>query len=618
MRPSHRSADVPASPETDDSLRVLRNLHEMMRVVSQATDTNDTLQRIAEGVRTVVGFEVAAISRLGDDDVFTLVALSGDESARETLLGRRTPRSRIQAEFDVADKWGMLRFVPEGRLADAAESGWVPNLTPLDDEDAWRPEDTLFAPLYSPTEKLLGLMSVDMPANGKRPDQYTREILEMYAAQAGVALDNARQRELWQEELRLARATREVVRLASEETDPEGILDVVAKPLAEGLGARWLLGKVSAEAVNRDQPIVASWPRDEVVEHFTSAPSIFGAIPPAAQRAWELDRVAFLNAHERVDDPAFEGVDVTDLMREMRHWGYTKLMLVPVGSRTTNQRLGAFAALRHEDDPLWSSEEADAAAEIGRELGLALQQCLVAQRDRQLVEELRALDEYKRQMIATITHELKNPLTSIYGHVEVLEDAGAPAQAVSAIQRNAERLTTLVANMLTLARLEGTHTDFQGQPVDLGKVVHDVRELLDVQAQAKQVDVTIDQPAHSVVVRGEAEELDRLVTNLLSNAIKFSRDGGRVRIALSTLADTVTLIVEDEGIGISPEDQAKLFHEFHRASDPEAKSVPGTGLGLAIAKRIVERHGGTIGVASSRGRGSTFTIRLPRHLTVVA
>jgi signal transduction histidine kinase len=114
-----------------------------------------------------------------------------------------------------------------------------------------------------------------------------------------------------------------------------------------------------------------------------------------------------------------------------------------------------------------------------------------------------------------------------------------------------------------------------------------------------------------VAVAGSSEELSRVVTNLVGNAVKFSRRGGQVTVRVDRKDQQVVLDVTDQGLGISAEDQAQLFTEFFRSTNPDALAVPGTGLGLSIVKHILVRHGGTIDVTSSPGEGTTFTVRLP-------
>ena len=149
------------------------------------------------------------------------------------------------------------------------------------------------------------------------------------------------------------------------------------------------------------------------------------------------------------------------------------------------------------------------------------------------------------------------------------------------------------------------------RPVELDRVVEEVIDLLKVNAASRDITFAIDASDGDLSAVGDADELDRVVANLVSNAVKYSPDGGTIRVGLARQDHTIALSVADQGLGISEEDQQKLFEEFFRSSNPRAVEQPGTGLGLAIVQRIVERHGGQIRVESRLGHGSTFTVLLP-------
>jgi signal transduction histidine kinase len=233
-------------------------------------------------------------------------------------------------------------------------------------------------------------------------------------------------------------------------------------------------------------------------------------------------------------------------------------------------------------------------------------------------DELKQLDLHKSEMFATVAHELKNPLTAITGHVElldlsdVLRDDVAAGRSLSAIDRATNRLTNLVDDLLVLARLRDPHRPLAATDVDLVRVVREVADLLGAQAQKHDVRVRLDLDRTSCVrVSGETGELDRVVSNLVSNALKFSPSGTTVTVSLRRIGDSVVLSCADQGLGISEADQRQLFTEFFRSTNPTAQQVPGTGLGLAIVHRVVTRHGGTVAVQSAMGQGTTFTVTLP-------
>jgi diguanylate cyclase (GGDEF)-like protein/PAS domain S-box-containing protein len=186
---------------------LLRRLPELIGKVNGCRTLVETLQAVVDGVVDGVGFGVAAVSYVHLDHTFEILAVAGDAAARAQLLGKRSSTDAYDQEFAVAERWGSLRFVPHERLPDSQPEGWIPALEPLDGPDAWHPLDALFAPLYSPAGDLVGMLSVDLPNNLRRPGPLQREILEMFAAQAGIAIDNARLREQLQtseESFRLA------------------------------------------------------------------------------------------------------------------------------------------------------------------------------------------------------------------------------------------------------------------------------------------------------------------------------------------------------------------------------------------------------------------------------
>ena len=183
----------------------LSRLAELMRRVNSSTDTEVILEEIAHGVVDVLGYGVAAIARL-EGDTLVMTNVAGPPEVVAQILHRRTPAEQILDEFREADKWGILRFVPAGRMSAARlQAAWIPEFQPTGDPDAWHPEHALYAPLYSAGGELLGNMAVDLPADGRVPDEADRELLEMFAVQAGVALSNARERERLTDRVRLDR-----------------------------------------------------------------------------------------------------------------------------------------------------------------------------------------------------------------------------------------------------------------------------------------------------------------------------------------------------------------------------------------------------------------------------
>lgn len=232
------------------------------------------------------------------------------------------------------------------------------------------------------------------------------------------------------------------------------------------------------------------------------------------------------------------------------------------------------------------------------------------------VDKLRELDQIKSDVVSTVSHELRTPITSILGFTELLEDGAVGAltdgqrDLVERIDRNGHRLLGLIENLLMLSDVESLNVD--AEPGDLRQVVtaaHDaVRPLL----AGRRLVFTLDVPDEPVDFEGDSVALGRAIHNLLTNAIKFTQDGGRVGVRLTASEHVAEVVVIDTGVGIPEEDREQLFTRFYRSATATERAIQGTGLGLAIVQHIVTRHGGTVSIHSSPGRGTKASITLPR------
>ncbi len=305
----------------------------------------------------------------------------------------------------------------------------------------------------------------------------------------------------------------------------------------------------------------------------------------------------------------------------LRSISMSSLVFVPLGAGP--ECMGSLVLMRADPSREWTDVECAALLDIGHDLGRAALNARTFDREHALVAELQALDSYKSQLIATVSHELKSPLTTVAGHLEMLEsgtisiDEEARA-SLAAIGRASHRMTRVIEDLLLLRKVGEAHKPLRLDPVDLGELVRDAVALTALAAAEKGLQVQVELRGPRVVALGEPDELDKVVHNLVSNAVKYTPAGGWVQISAEAGEARAVLTVRDEGIGISPEDQEHLFTEFFRSTNPVAVALPGTGLGLAIVRRIVERHGGWIDVESAPGVGSTFRVTLPAPADVKA
>jgi len=228
-------------------------------------------------------------------------------------------------------------------------------------------------------------------------------------------------------------------------------------------------------------------------------------------------------------------------------------------------------------------------------------------------ERLREADRLKDEFVALVSHDLRTPLTSITGYVELaLEDelSDETRGFLGVVARNSERLLALVNDLLFVARLQAGEMSLDRSQLDLADVVRDAVRSLQPRAASKQISLTT---SVDVLPRldGDRGRILQVLDNLVSNAIKFTPEGGSVHVSLHGDAERAVIEVSDNGIGIPPDAQRRLFERFFRAENAVARQVPGTGLGLYIVRVVAEAHGGAVTVRSNLGEGSTFRLELP-------
>jgi len=183
---------VTSDVELRRRLEAFRMPHRVVRELTAVRDLGATLQLVVDSVTASLGFGAAAMNLVRGDGDLEVVAVAGPDAVREALLGRVGRRADWDALLGRAERWGELRFVPHGEAATGDVPTWIPGSPARDSSDPWHPEDALLAPLRTADGALVGALSVDLPADGRRPGPLQRELLEMYAAQAAVAVDNAR------------------------------------------------------------------------------------------------------------------------------------------------------------------------------------------------------------------------------------------------------------------------------------------------------------------------------------------------------------------------------------------------------------------------------------------
>jgi two-component system, NarL family, sensor histidine kinase BarA len=225
----------------------------------------------------------------------------------------------------------------------------------------------------------------------------------------------------------------------------------------------------------------------------------------------------------------------------------------------------------------------------------------------------------KGDFLATISHELRTPLNSILGFSEVLLSANQLSDKqnrwVSNIQTSGQRLLNLINDILDLAKIEAGKMEVRLEQFNVSQVCESLLNMFRPEAEKKNIELCCQLDPAIPELRQDISKLQQILSNLLSNAIKFTPEGGRVILKAQAEPLFVVLTVTDTGVGIAPDEQELVFEKFRQSGNPLTREHAGTGLGLSIVRELCKLLGGEVALASELGRGSTFTVRIPTHLS---
>ena len=235
------------------------------------------------------------------------------------------------------------------------------------------------------------------------------------------------------------------------------------------------------------------------------------------------------------------------------------------------------------------------------------------------VTSQRQADRMRVDFVANASHELRTPLSSLVGFIETLQgpaasDSEARDRFLRIMQSEANRMSRLIEDLLSLSRIEMNATHKPNDPVDIAAVARTVQESLELKAEANGQTIRIEIDG-ATVVAGDQDELTQVIWNLTDNAIKYSAAGSLIRIKVKEhpKSSKISVSIKDQGDGIEPEHLNRLTERFYRVDKARSRQMGGTGLGLAIVKHILARHNGKMSIKSNVGKGSTFKVSVPQY-----
>jgi signal transduction histidine kinase len=304
-------------------------------------------------------------------------------------------------------------------------------------------------------------------------------------------------------------------------------------------------------------------------------------------------------------------------MREMlERFGFRASLAVPL---LREDRIVGGLVVRRKSTGEFRPEVVELLKTFATQSTLAIQNARLFREIEDKSRQIEAANRHKSEFLANMSHELRTPLNAIIGFSEVLGERmfgelnEKQAEYTEDILSSGRHLLSLINEILDLSKVEAGRMELKVATFDLPLAIDNARTFVRERAakQGINLDVTVDERLGDFV--GDERKIKQILLNLLSNAVKFTPEGGRIGINARQADGSVEISVSDTGIGISPEDQAKIFEEFRQVGSDYAHKTEGTGLGLTLAKKFVELHGGKIWVESEVGKGSTFSFTLPER-----
>jgi signal transduction histidine kinase len=436
------------------------------------------------------------------------------------------------------------------------------------------------------------------------------ELLKTFADQAVIAIENVRLfKELEARTTELARSVDELKTLADVGQAVSATLDV--NTVLQTIVVR------ANELARADGCSIYEY--DEAREEFQPRASLNldvgeARATPLGKGEGVIGRLAETRTPIQIPDITAEGAYQSRLRETLLASGVRAILAVPLLSE--DHIIGGLVVTRKTPGE-FPTHVIDLLTTFATQSALAIQNARLFREIEDKGRQLEVANQHKSEFLANMSHELRTPLNAIIGFSEVLVERmfgelnDKQDEYLKDIYSSGRHLLSLINDILDLAKVEAGRMELDVTTFDLPQAIDNALTLVKGRAEAHAIklDMAVDETLGDFA--GDERKFKQILLNLLSNAVKFTPENGRVSVRASPRDGLVEVSVTDTGIGIAPEDQAAVFEEFRQVGRDYARKKEGTGLGLALTRKFVELHGGTIGVTSEVGRGSTFTFTLP-------
>jgi signal transduction histidine kinase len=602
--------------ETKEALERQTATAEVLKTISRsAFDLEAVLNTVVENAATLCGADVAWITDAAWSTARSPTSRVTAFSSGFPVAQREAALERARQRWEITKSPGvMLRLYAEARTIHVPDIETDPELhaaSTMVQEMGGR--TVLAVPVLREGKPVAGIV---LTRRHVRPfSEREIELAETFADQAGIAVENIRLFNETKEALRQQTATAEVLRSISRATfDLPAVLQTLVDRAAELCEAdQGWLRRFEGQQTRALAVTMSGYGRERTLSEGATEiePGTISARVLAELRSIQIDT----STDPFYRDPPAGSAHQLHPNPDPRPHTFLGVPMMRDGTCT-----GILLMLRNVPRP-FTPEQVALIETFADQAVIAIENVRLITEIQEKSRELEVASKHKSEFLANMSHELRTPLNAIIGFSDVLEQRlfgelnEKQADYTRDIATSGRHLLDLVNEILDLSKIEAGRMELEPIEFALADTIRGALAFIRERAAIHGIAVAADVPADLGTVVADERKVRQVLLNLLSNAVKFTPDGGTIALRARRADGEVQVAVEDTGIGIAPEDQAKVFDEFQQVGKASDRSREGTGLGLTLAKRFIELHGGRIWIVSEVGKGTTFTFAIPLNRT---